>query len=115
LEETCHVIWDVLCTERVVPLFEYCASIFVGLTVTNQQRLQKLQNQGMRIILSCNRRERVLNMLEVLQFMSIQERIEYNVCQLVYKIVNGICPGYLSGASWIVHYKETRQRGNIYI
>jgi len=99
----------------VAPLFEYCASIFVGLTVTNQQRLQKLQNQGMRIILRCDRRERVLNMLEALRFMSIQERIEYNVCQLVYKIVHGICPGYLSGTSRIVRCRETRQRGNIYI
>jgi len=54
-------------------------------------------------------------MLEALQFMSIQERIEYNVCQLVYKIVHGIYPEYLSDTNRIVHYRETRQRGNIYI
>lgn len=99
----------------VAPLFEYCASIFVGLSETNKQRLQKLQNQGMRIILRCSRRERVVNMLEALQFMSIKERIEYNVCQLVYKIVHGICPEYLSSNSQTVQRRETRQRGNIYI
>lgn len=99
----------------VAPLFEYCASIFVGLNETNKQRLQKLQNQGMRIILRCSRRERVVNMLEALQFMSIKERIEYNVCQLVYKIVHGICPEYLSRNSQTVQRRETRQRGNIYI
>jgi len=57
-------------------------------------------------------------MLKALRFMSIQERIEYNVCQLVYKIVHmprGICPEYLSGTSRIVRYRKTRQRGNIYI
>jgi hypothetical protein len=75
-----HVICDAQCI--VALLFEYCASIFVSLGETNVQRLQKLQNQGMRIILRCDRRERIVNMLEALQFMSIKERIEYNVCTL---------------------------------
>ena len=54
-------------------------------------------------------------MLEALQYMSIKERIEYNVCQLVYKIVNGMCPEYLSDNIRTVQWKETRQRQNIYI
>lgn len=59
----------------VAPLFEYCASILVGLSKTNLQHLQTLQNQGMRIILRCNRRVRIMDMLEALHFMSIKERI----------------------------------------
>ena len=112
---------DMRCTVYrtiVAPLFEYCASIFVGLSETNVQRLQKLQNQGMRIILRCDRRERIVNMLEALQFMSIKERIEYNICMLIYKIVNGLCPRYLSREVELVQSRSnvrTRQRNNIYI
>jgi len=35
-------------------------------------------------------------MLEALNFMSIKGRLEFNVCLLVYKIMNGMCPKYLS-------------------
>lgn len=80
----------------VAPLFEYCVSIMVGLSKTNIQHLKKLQNQGMRIILRCKKTVRISDILEALCFMSIRERIEYNVCVLVYKIINGMCPNYLS-------------------
>jgi hypothetical protein len=102
----------------IAPLFEYCASILVGISKTNLQHLQKLQNQGMRIILRCNRRVRISDMLEALHFISIKERIEYNVCLLVFKIINGMCPRYLCNKLESVQYEgavNTRQRGNIYI
>lgn len=44
----------------VAPLFEYYASILVEIGKTDLQHLQKLQNQGMRIILRCNRRVRII-------------------------------------------------------
>lgn len=102
----------------VAPLFEYCATILVGLSKTNLQHLQILQNQGMRIILRCGRRVRIMDMLEALHFMSIKERIEYNVCLLVHKMVNGMCPNYLLNKIELVQYDSemnTRQRSNIYI
>jgi len=46
-------------------------------------------------ILKCNRSVRIIDMLEALQFMSINERIEYNICLLIYKMINGSCPYYL--------------------
>lgn len=75
----------------VAPLFEYCASILLGVSDTNLQYLQKLQNKGMRIILRCNKYVRIknINMLDALQFMSIRERIEFDICILIYKMVNG--------------------------
>lgn len=108
----------VIYKSMVAPLFEYCASILVDLSITNLQQLQKLQNQGMRIILRCNRRVRILDMLEALCFMSIKERIEYNVCLLVYKIVNGLCPNCLCNEIKVLQGEgiiNTRQRGKIYI
>jgi hypothetical protein len=102
----------------VSPLFEYCSSILVGISKTNLEHLQKMQNQGMRIILRCNRRVRISDMLEALHFMSIKERIEYNTCVLIYKTVNGLCPIYLQNNIELVQYGEgvsTRHKGNIYI
>jgi len=92
----------------VAPLFEYCASILIGLSETNLQRLQKLQNQGMRIILRRDRKERITNMLQALKFMSVKERVEYNVCILVYKIVNEMCPKYLSRDLEMVQARSNR-------
>lgn len=102
----------------VAPLFEYCSTVFLSVNETNLQYLQKLQNKGMRIILRCNYRARIKDMLEALQFMSVKERIEYNVCILVYKMINGQCPNYLVNRVEIMGKEmesKTRQRGNIYI
>jgi len=92
----------------VVPLFEYCASILVGLNETNVKRLQRLQNQGMRIILRRDRKEKIMNMLETLKFMSVKERIEYKVCLLIYKIGKKMCPKYLSRDVEIVQTRSNR-------
>lgn len=102
----------------VAPLFEYCSTILVGINKTDLKHLQTLQNQAMRIIIRCNRRVRVKDMLEALCFMSIKERIVYNTCILVYKMINGMCPKYLQNKIKVVQNKsekETRQKGNIYI
>lgn len=100
----------------IAPMFDYCGSILVGDSKTNIQYLQKLQNQGMRIILRCNKRIKIVDMLEALHFMSIKERIEYNVRVLIYKIMKGMCPRYLQNKIEVQHVKgvDTRQMGNIY-
>jgi len=65
----------------------------IGVDKTNLQYLQKLQNKATKIILKCNKR--IIDMLEALHFMSINERIECNVCLLIYKMINESCPSYL--------------------
>lgn len=60
---------------------------------------------------------KIVDMLEALHFMSIQERMEYNVCIIVYKIMKGLCPKYLQNKIEVVQHVEgvrTRQIGNIY-
>jgi len=59
------------------------------------QYLQNLQNKEMRIILRCNYRTKTKNMHEALNFMSIRERIEHNVCILIHKMIMGECSNYL--------------------
>lgn len=86
----------------------------LGMSKTDIQYLTKLQNQGLRVILGCSKRTKVTNMLQALSFMTIKERIEYNVCTLVYKIRNRLCPTYLSEQIKVGQSSyETRQRNNI--
>lgn len=57
--------------------------------------LQKTQNRGMRAILRCNRYTRVKDMLDALGFLNIWQKMVYNICVFIYKIKNGMMPGYL--------------------
>lgn len=43
----------------VAPHFEYCASILFLCNKQATQKLQKIQNRAMRVILRCNRRTRI--------------------------------------------------------
>jgi len=100
----------------IAPLFEYCSSILLSITDTNMQYLQKLQNKG--IILRCDYRTKIKDMHEALNFMSIRERIEYNVCILIYKMITGECPNYLKNKIELVEINQgiqTRQKGDIHI
>ena len=102
----------------IAPIFEYCMSLMLSVSKTNLQYLQKLRNRAMRIILRCNRRVRIKDMLEALHFMSIKERIHFNVCLLVHKMVNGLCLNYFTEKVHIIRSEsavQTRQKDNLYI
>jgi len=61
--------------------------VLIGVGKTNLQYLQKLQNKAMKIILKCNRSVRIVDMSKTLKFMSINDRIEYNVCLFFFKMI----------------------------
>jgi len=82
----------------IVPLCEYC-SILLSTADTNVQYLQKLQDKGMRTILRYNYRTKIKNMHEALNFVSIRERIEHNVC-----ILRGC---WTNGRTWTMSIKQT--------
>lgn len=56
-------------------------------------------------------------MLEALNFMSIEQRIEYNVYIMIFKMINELSPKYLTDNIKYVNNVNisTRQRGNLYI
>jgi len=71
----------------------------------------------MRIILRCNRRTGIEEMLEALHFMSIRKRVEYKVCIFIRKMVNGEYPTYSRNRIELVGTDggiPTRQRGITY-
>lgn len=80
----------------IAPHYEYCSSIMLNFSQRMMEMLQKTQNRAMRIILNVNRYTAIKSMLEALCFMNVRQRMEYNVCILVYKMRNNIVPKYLS-------------------
>ena len=102
----------------IAPHFEYCATLLIGMGETQLSRLQKAQNRAMRVILQCNKYTKVEHMLQALQFMSIRQRLYYNVCTFVFKIVNNMLLEQLKDQIELVGSnsdRQTRQTGDIAI
>lgn len=102
----------------IAPHFEYCNTILAGMGETQLTKLQVAQNRAMRVILQCDRYTKVERMLHALQFMSIRQRLRYNVCIFVFKMVNGMLPEQLGNRIVLVgdmNERRTRQASNIVI
>lgn len=63
----------------VLPHFEYYSTIYFNCNKKQIATLQKIQNRAMRIILKCNLETPRDFMLNALKWMSISQRIKYNV------------------------------------
>lgn len=90
-------IWSKILVYKciIAPYFEYCATVLFLATDSDLQKMQKLQNRAMRIILHCNKRTRIADMLEALQWLNIKQRIYFNVLLFIYKLLNNKLPLYM--------------------
>ena len=92
---------------------------------TQLDKLQIAQNRAMRVILQCDRYTKVEYMLQTLQFMSgyvqvmsVRERLYYNICIFIFKILKNMLPNQLRNKLEIVGSdgeRQTRQAGDIAI
>lgn len=80
----------------VLPHFTYSASILYFANKNELDRLKKLQNRAMRIILRANRYTPIRNMLIALNWLDVESYLEYHVLCLVYRIKSGLTPTYLT-------------------
>lgn len=102
----------------IAPHFEYCATLLVGMGETELNKLQIAQNRAMRVILQCSRYTRVNDMLQAVQFMSVRQRLYYNVCIFIFKAVKKLLPKEVTSKFEIVKLRTgrvTRQAENIAI
>lgn len=79
----------------VFPQFDYCSTLYLNCTKEQIETMQKLQNRAMRYVLKCDYRTSSEIMLKALDWMSVTQRIKYNVIVLVYKMKKGLAPTYL--------------------
>lgn len=102
----------------VLPHLDFCASLFFNLKSNSIDKLQKILNRGMRMVLRCNRRTPIRLMLEALNLMNVRQRIKFRTLEMIYKIEHKMLPNYLSeNIKYIseVHEYNTRNRNNFYV
>lgn len=99
----------------VSPNFDFCSTIYLNGTKEQIDQLQKLQNRAMRIILKCDRLTHRADMLNSLNWLSVNQRINYNTLIMIFKMKNGLAPAYLNENVTLtneVHGRNTRNRND---
>lgn len=102
----------------IAPHFEYCSSLLLYLNNNEMQILQKMQNKAMRVILQCNRYTPINSMLQILNFMTVRQRVLLKTLQLIYKIKNGMVPSYLyEKITYVrdIHSHNTRRTNDLHV
>ena len=95
----------------VLPHFDYCTTIWDMSSSKQINRLQILQNRGMKIVLQCHRRTHICDRLSKLKWLNVRQRLFYLKSIFMYKIVNKLTPLYLSNmATPVTHSHNTRSK-----
>ena len=78
-----------------LPHLDYGILLWSNCGNTNLSRIQKLQNNAMRIILSAPFRTHINDMLKTHGFMDVRNRISYVTGCMMYNVINGMTPSYV--------------------
>ena len=95
-----------LASSFILSRLDYCNSLFSNMPHKEFNKLQKLQNYAARVILKKPIREHAKPMLRELHWLPITARVDYKICVLIFKCLNGLAPAYLSNLISI--YKPAR-------
>jgi hypothetical protein len=80
----------------IKPLFEYGATVMYQSYQNEIKKLQILQNKAMRAILRCKKETHIKDMLQTLNWLSIENSIRLLVLVFIFKLKKGLMPIYLS-------------------
>lgn len=79
----------------VLPHLQFCSTLLVNLPQYKLDQLEKTQKRALRIILKCNRCAPVKSMLNVLNILSLRQRLEFNMHLFVFKLKHNLLPEYI--------------------
>jgi len=79
---------------------DYCNSLYYNFPSTQLHRLQQIQNSLARAVVKSPKFTHTTPILKSLHWLKINERIEYKILSLTYKILNSCQPAY----SYITSY-----------
>ena len=92
----------------ILPIFDYGCMIWGQCSTYNINRVLKLQKRAPRIILQADFMTPSKEMFRELGWLTFTNRVEYHICIMVFKSLNGQAPEYLS--SLLTKSSETNTR-----
>ena len=75
---------------------DYCNAILVGLPQTTLSSLQRVLHAAAQMVLNLRPRDHVTPSLLELHWLPIAERIDFKLCLLVHKALDGHAPQYIA-------------------
>ena len=75
---------------------DYCNSVLAGVSGYLMDRLQSVLNAAARLIFSAQRSDSITPLLRELHWLRVPERIQFRLCVLVYRCLDGSALLYLS-------------------
>jgi hypothetical protein len=79
----------------ILSRLDYGNSLLAGMSNSDMQRLQRLQNRAARLIFQVGKRTSASPLLRELHWLPVQQRIDFKVLVHVYNSLNGSAPTYL--------------------
>ena len=79
----------------ILPYIDYCTTSWGSCAKIHKDKIQKLQNKYARLILNKDYETRQHSLLNTMKWQSVEQRIKYQYCVLVFKIQNNLIPTYL--------------------
>lgn len=91
-QSACEILVHALISSKL----DFCNSLLYGLPKTSLKRLQCVQNAAARLVSLTKKQEHITPILFNLHWLPIEQRIEFKIILLTFKILNGKAPSYLS-------------------
>jgi len=79
----------------ILSRIDYCNAVLHGAPSYSIKKLQQVQNNAARIVLEAPRRSHGSPLLRTLHWLPVQQRIQYKVALLTFKICSTLTPSYL--------------------
>jgi len=80
----------------VISKLDYCNSVLAGAPAVLLSRFQSVLNAAVRLVFSANRSAHTTPLLQELHWLRVPEQIQFRLCVLTYRCLNGTAPQYLS-------------------
>ena len=90
----------------IISCLDYLNSLYYG---CSNAVINQLQNRACRLVFGLKRKDSVPEKLKDLHWLKVRERIEFKLCLLTFKAVNGIGPSYISDIITFVNYSSRRR------